>query len=275
MITPRTLAVLAATVSAVAAVTSCSPAPENAEGARVASSPPPHNAETDRIAEVAAAAVRYPRQEDAQGFLRATLETQAARRGDLLVLEAVDLVADRLTDPRARLVYRITSAGSESGFTKTAPVTACYVLRFSVYGVVGSPEATPCPAIATPVSPRPVAPRAVTALPEDADALVRGVLVDAPPSIDVATAERALLTALPPAQNNRATGLRNLPPLLDVTTAGLDIGIALWSPDDDTCVLGARRAGRVSVGRALRMQLQAGEGGCSAQAALHPSPAPH
>jgi hypothetical protein len=44
--------------------------------------------------------------------------------------------------------------------------------------------------------------------------------------------------------------------------------VALWEPEDRGCLLGARIGGEVIVGRPGRVQLQPGEAGCDAQAAL-------
>ena len=118
---------------------------------------PPGNAETDRIAQVVANAISYPRQESANGLVRTALATNAGQDCRLAVIAADDIDADELTDPLARLVFRVQLDGAQSGVASDPPVTACYDAEFNFYGIIDQPSRTDCPSPhpETSVSPRP------------------------------------------------------------------------------------------------------------------------
>ena len=132
----------------------------------------PGNAETDRIAKVVSDAISYPRQDSAAGYARAALATRAGQDGRLRVVAIEELKADELGDPLGRLVFLIHLEGSEAGWTRSPPVTACYKAEFSFYGVVGGPRRMICPRDASPITPPPTQPTPEIAIPDGADAVV-------------------------------------------------------------------------------------------------------
>jgi len=82
----------------------------------------PGNAETDRIADTVARAISSPRQNSADGFVRAALATHAGQASQLTVVEAEELHANKVADPFVRLVFQVDLAASGSGFSSTEPV---------------------------------------------------------------------------------------------------------------------------------------------------------
>jgi hypothetical protein len=184
------------------------------------------------------------------------------------VVAIEELKADELGDPLGRLVFLIHLEGSEAGWTKSPPVTACYKAEFSFYGVVGGPRRMVCPRDATPITPPPTQPTPEIAIPDGADAVVEQVLSDAAPTPRAEEIRAALAEALGRTSPDALPGRRPLPPTPQVTTDGADIGVALAVPDDHSCLLGARVDGKVLVWRPSRVQVQPGELSCAPGTAL-------
>lgn len=239
----------------VAALASCSTAPGNDE--------------TDRVATTVATAISYPRQDSADGFIRAALDTTAAKDSRLTVVDAEEIHARELVDPLARLVFRIHLEGSESGFFRTDPITACYETEFNFYGMMGSPQRTTCPAGAAAIVPPPLLPEPKVVIPAGFDHTL-GNLLGALPAAPTAGDVRARVTGgLPAPAVDPETGLRDLPPTVETAVSGVDVGVSLREGNDGGCLLGARVGGVVMVWRPDRVQLQPGELSCDPQTALH------
>jgi hypothetical protein len=229
----------------------------------------PGTAETDRIATTVAAAISGQRQASADGLVRAALATQAGTDTRLVVVEAQDLHADELVDPRARLVFRVHLDASGSGLSASEPVTACYQARFNFYGVVGRPRRIDCPAGAEPIVPPPLAPVARVTLPSGFEGTLTETLAGLPAGPSAEEVVAAVASALPAPGADPNTGLTNLAPMVDATVVGSDVGVSLWAAIDRDCLLGARVDGQVSVGSPSRVQMQPGELTCDPQTALH------
>jgi hypothetical protein len=229
----------------------------------------PGIAETDRIATTVATAISDPRPHSADGLVRAALATPAGRDSGLTVVESEELQADELADPLARLVFRVHLEASGTGFSSTDAVTACYEARFNFYGVIGSPRRIECPAGATAIVPAPLPPEAQAVIPPGFDDTLAELLAALPAAPSAADITAAVTTALPVPGVDPTTGLRDLPPAIEATVDGADIGISLWAPSGRHCLLGARVDGRIGVGRPSRVQLQPGELSCEPQTALH------
>lgn len=252
----RTIGTLAGVLGFVAVAAGCS-------GALA-----PGNAETDRIAKVVSDAISYPRQDSAAGYARAALATRAGQAGRLRVVAIEELRADELGDPLGRLVFLVHLEGSEAGWTRSPPVTACYEAEFSFYGVIGSPRRMVCPRDATPITPPATQPTPQIAIPDGADEVVEQVLTAAAPTPRAEAVRGALAEALGRVSPDALPGRRPLPPTPQVATDGTDIGLALAAPDDHSCLLGARIDGKVLVWRPSRVQVQPGELSCAPGTAL-------
>jgi hypothetical protein len=228
----------------------------------------PGNAETDRIAKVVSDAISYPYQKSAAGYARAALATRAGQDGRLRVVAIEELKADELGDPFGRLVFLVHLEGSEAGWTKSPPVTACYNAEFSFYGIIGSPRRMVCPRDATPITPPPTQPTPEIVIPNGADEVVEQVLTAAAPTPRAEDIRGALIETLGRAAPDALPGRRTRLPAPQVATDGSDIGVALAAPDDHGCLLGARIDGKVLVWRPSRVQVQPGELTCAPGTAL-------
>ncbi|MEA2220095.1 MAG: hypothetical protein QOJ35_2721 [Solirubrobacteraceae bacterium] len=226
------------------------------------------NAETDRVAGTVATAIGSPRQESADGLVRAALATAAGRDARLRVVAADALSAAKPADPRARLVFRVHLAGSRGGFGTSDPITACYVARFSFYGVIGSPRRIACPEGARAIVPAALPAKPRRTIPAGLDATLSNVLGALPVSPTSDDVRARVASALPAPIVDAHTGLQDLPPTVATALSGADVGVALWEPEDRGCLLGARIGGHVTVGRPSRVQLQPGELSCDAETAL-------
>jgi len=238
----------------IAALASCSTAPGNAE--------------TDRVATVVAMAISSPRQDSADGLVRAALATTAGRDARLRVVQAEALDADRLVDALALLVFQVRLEGSRSGFSSSDPITACYEARFSFYGVIGTPHRIKCPVGARAIAPTPLAPKPRVAIPAGFDSTLAKLLAGLPAAPTAADVKALVMRALPAPAVDPDTGLRGLSPTVAAAVSGADVGVSLWEPEDRGCLLGGRVGGRVTVWRPSRVQLQPGELSCDAQTAL-------
>jgi hypothetical protein len=115
------------------------------------------NASTDQEAETMVHRLSFPRQNSADGLVRAAVGTSAGTNsGNSIVVEAEDLHADKTGDPIARLVFRFHHEGSQSGFITSDPITACYEAEFSFYGVIGKAHRISCPEGAKEIVPTPI-----------------------------------------------------------------------------------------------------------------------
>jgi len=225
------------------------------------------NRETDRIADVVTRAISSPRQETAEDLARAALATDAGQDGRLEVIEAAELEAAELGDPLARLVLRISLPGSEAGFVRTEPVTACYRAVFSYYVVEGTPRRTACPAGAVAITPPTVPPTPAVAIPAGFDDTLLAVLRDLPATPAAPEVAGAVRAAMPPPAVDPVTGLRDVPAPVEADVDGGDVGVALRG-HGRSCLLGARIAGRAAVWRPAAVQLEPGELSCDPATAL-------
>lgn len=220
------------------------------------------NEETDRIADTVAVAISYPRQTSAEGFARASLATAAGHDGRLVVLEVEELKAEELTDPIARLVWRVHLPGSESGWVRSEPVTACYDVVFNRYGNVGKPSRRRCPQDATPVVPDPIAPSPQPRIPDGADHAVEQVLQALASDITQEHVAALLRQALPAADSG------GVAPSTLIEVRDGDVGISVSEGPGQSCLLGARVGRQVLVWRPALVQVQPGELACDPTTAL-------
>ena len=181
-----------------------------------------------------------------------------------------ELQAARAEDPLARLVFLVHLPELPSQFSTVPAVTTCYDARFNYYGIIRGPRRIACPENAVPITPPPPAPRPEVEIPTGADKLVERLLTDAPPTPRAEEVRAALGAALGKAAADAATGPGPHPllPEPQVATDGADLGVALFEPDDRSCLLGARTGGKVLVWRPSRVQLQPGELSCDPGTAL-------
>ena len=221
----------------------------------------PGNAETDRIAETVTVAISWPRQDSAMAYARAASETTAGEDGRLAVVGVEELETEERGDPFARLMYRVYLEGSTSGWTETAPVTACYHADFGFDGVIDMPRRTRCPGNAEPLKIPPAPETApAPAVAPGSEGIVRKKLA-APPVRPEAAALRSTLERALPVMGDQAA------PEVEVVAAGADVGVAVRGQDE--CVLGARVGDAVQVWRPSDVQLQPGELTCDPETALH------
>ena len=234
------------------------------------SPPPPRSDETDRIAKVVADAISFPRQSSAAGFARAALATRAGQDGRLRVVEMQELAASRPEDPLARLVFLVHLPGDQSGWTPVPAVTTCYEARFNRYGVIRRLRTIDCPANPTPVVPAPEPTTPDVQIPAGAEELVERLLTGASRAPRASELRAQLEAGLGNAAAGAGAGPGQAPllPEPQVATRGADIGVALFEPDDRSCLLGARTGGKVVVWRPSRVQLQPGELSCDPGTAL-------
>ena len=216
-----------------------------------------------------AAAISSPRQNSADGLVRAALATHAGKRSELVVVEATDVDADMIADPLARLVFRVHLAGAEKGFSASKPTTACYATQFNFYGVVGSPRRTRCPAAAIAIVPAALATQPRVAIPARFEGRLAKLLAELPPTPSGRDLTARIVRALPAPAVDPHSGLRNLPPIVQTAVSGVDVGVSLGDPMSRRCLLSARVDGDVTVWRPTRVQLQPGELSCDPQTALH------
>jgi len=227
------------------------------------------NASTDQEAEAMVKRLSFPRQESADGLVRAARGTSAGTMsGNSVVVEAEELRADKTEDPFARLVFRFHHEGSQSGFIRSDPVTACYEAEFNFYGVIGQARRTSCPEGAKEIVPTTIPPRAKAVIPAGFDATLKTVLETLPATPTAAEVQALVARALPAPVLDPESGLRNLPPVFDTAVKGADVGISLRGPSNEDCLLGARVAGKVIAGRPSRIQMQPGELTCDPHTAL-------
>lgn len=228
----------------------------------------PGNAETDRIVDVVTTAIADPRVDTAEGVVRAALGTDAGEDGRLTVVEMEELDAAELVDPMARLVFRVHLEASGTGYSVTAPVTACYEAAFNYYGVIGSPRRADCPEGAAAIVPPPLSPQPRIAIPAGFDGLLADLLAASPEAPSAQGVAASVTEGMPAPGIDPNSGLGDLAPAVRTAVDGSDVGVALWEPDTRNCLLGAHVDGVVTVWRPTREQMQAGELSCDPQTAL-------
>jgi hypothetical protein len=237
----------AATVLAVAAGSGCAAT----ESAR--------EREADRVAQVVADAISYPRQSDADGFVRAAHDVRAGRDGRLTVVAMERSGDDELGDRLARLTFRVHLPAVDDGWGQDPALTRCYRVDFARYGVMdGSPTSTDCPARRSWVDVAPAPPKART--PAGTSEVVRRALRAAPRTVDAEVIRGSIvgtMPALPPG---------SLSPDVEVGIDGADIGVSVH--DDTDCLMGARVDGRVLVWALSWAQAEPGEIPCTPASAL-------
>lgn len=228
----------------------------------------PGNAETDRIAAVVATAIGSPRQDSADGFVRAALATAAGRDSRLTVVEVEELRADKLGDPLARLVFRVQIQPGFSQFSSSEPIIACYRAEFSYYGQTRSPRRMNCPSGASPIVPAPLAPKQRVVIPQGFDGTLKELMAALPVAPSPEDVRARVTLGLPAPGVDPNTRLADLLPAVETAVNGVDVGVSLWEPDGRHCLLGARIGGHVMVGRPSRVQMEPGELSCDPQTAL-------
>lgn len=221
------------------------------------------NSETDRIAETVAVAISYPVQTSAEGFARASLATAAGHDGRLVVLEVEELTAKEYVDPLARLVWRIHLPGSESGWVRSDPLTACYEVLFNRYGNTGKPSRRRCPKNTAPVVPTPATPSLQPRIPVGADLALEQMLQNLAPDATQDRVTGLLRRSLSTAEAGDAVA-----PVALVEVRGGDVGVSISEGPGRSCLLGARVSGRVLVWRPALVQVQPGELTCDPTTAL-------
>jgi hypothetical protein len=242
-------------VTAVVALSSCS----MAAGSSV----------TDQEAEAMVHRISYPRQQSADGLVRAAVGTSAGTNsGSSVVVRAEDLHAGKLGDPIARLVFRFHHDGSQSGFNSTDPITACYEAEFSFYGRFAGPSRVTCPQGATEIVPTPIPPKPKAVTPAGFDTTLEKILTSLPATPTATDVRTRVTRALPAPALDPGTGLRNLQPTVDTAVIGSDVGVSLRASSAGDCLLGARVDGQATSWQPTRDQMQPGELTCDPQTAL-------
>jgi hypothetical protein len=225
-------------------------------------SPAPGNAQTERMITTVSEAIVYPRQDSAVGLARAASHTAAT------VFSAEDLNAATHSDPHARLGMRVRDPGREPdmfGLGGRDPVTACYMVEFNYYAATSTSRiACPADTSALQLPPRPPQPT----IPDGADVVVEEVLEGLPARPADVQVRRQISRRMPAPHMDRVTGLRGLPPDVEVAVVDGDVGVALWEPSGRNCVLGSRLDDDVFVWRPSRVQMEPGELTCDSQTAL-------
>lgn len=203
---------------------------------------------TDREAETLATAISWPRQRSAEGFARAALATPLGQSSGFSVLEATDLDAAELTDPMAYLVIRIHVPESRGMFSHSDPVTVCYGLDFSYYGIVDKPEEVDCPTGARPITyAPPPAWQDTAAFDSTLETLVAG-LPSAPSEERVRNALYGAWLLEPGVQvDDENSSLDPADPRPTVQVRGDDVAIAIQAGPE--CLLASRVRGTVTVRR--------------------------
>jgi hypothetical protein len=226
------------------------------------------DAETDRQSTTLADAIGYPRQSDAAGFARAALGTTLGKSGSFSVLRAEDLAHEGPEDPMARLVWRIHSAASESGWQQSPAFDACYEVDFNYYGAVSEPSRVTCPDNAVPITPPPLPRRDI---PSDFAPALEATLGALPGTPGEAEVRDALAAGLPAPPVDPETNLAAIPPQVRVHVEGSDVGVALFARtggDGKDCMLGHRVRGEVRVWSLNWRDLGPMEKPCTPEAAL-------
>lgn len=217
------------------------------------------SSQTDQAAQRVAVAMNAQRHNTAQGYARAALDARSGSSG-FSVLVAQDLSAKGPQDAHAHLVFRIHWDATESGWTRTDAVTACYSVDFNHYGLAAGPSRVDCPANASPITPPPTSP---VEIPDSFDQPLRSMLAALPGRPTDADVRAALARVMPAA---------SAAPTATVTVQGADVGVAYRTMDADTdnvdCLFGSRVNGTVRVWRPAGVQVRPGELTCSAAEAL-------
>ncbi|MFJ1767090.1 hypothetical protein ACIOD2_42640 [Amycolatopsis sp. NPDC088138] len=227
------------------------------------------DANTDREATTLAEAIASPRQPSALRYARAALDTPFGRSPRFSVLEARDLPVNGPTEVSTHLLFRIHHEGTESGWTSTDPVTACYTADFSYQGLDDLPHRVDCPPDAAPITPPPAPPPAT--VPGTSDAPLNAVLTALPATTTEADVLAALARAVPAPPPDPGTHLTPPAPAVRVAIRGTDVGVAYRAADPVNgidCLLGSRAGHDVLVWRPSWREVQPGELTCVPEDAL-------
>lgn len=210
------------------------------------------------------------RPRSADELVRAALGDQPSESNEALIIyEAKSFAWKRPGARVARLVFRVRALPPDDGqFALGRARVACYRADFNIWGLMGRPKKVDCPAHGKPIIPAPIEPTPRVAIPLGFDAVLPGVVAGLPADASADAVRAAVVAAFPPPSADPETGLTNLNPAVDVQVRGSDLGIALWEPDDRSCLLAARIGGDVTVWRPAAVQLQPGELTCDAETAL-------
>ncbi|MCK2244515.1 MULTISPECIES: hypothetical protein [unclassified Crossiella] len=226
----------------------------------------PGDTETDRQAGTLATAISYPRQSDAAGFARAALATNLGKSADFAVLVAREVPHGLDTNEQtAHLVIRIHRDAQEpSGIlgSRKPALDACYEMNFNYYGIIGEPDRTACPKVATPYTPPPLP--VFWQVPPDADekltALLRG-LPAAPGQAEVLATVRTEIGLPQPDPADAAPRQGAL-----VKVLGADVAVAVWAGRGESmdCIRVVRKAGELRTHGMSWREKRTGEGnpGC-------------
>jgi hypothetical protein len=224
---------------------------------------------TDREATTLAEAIASPRQPSALFYARAALDTPFGRSPQFSVLEARDLPVNGPAEVSTHLVFRIHHEGTESGWTTTDPVTACYTVDFTYQGLDSLPIRVDCPPDAAPITPPPAPPPAD--VPGTSDAPLKAVLTALPATTTEADVLAALSRAVPAPRPDPDTHLTAPAPTVRVAIRGGDVGVAYRATDPvdgADCLLGLRAGRDVLVWRPSWREVQPGELTCVPEDAL-------
>jgi hypothetical protein len=230
-----------------------------AVGSGCAASEGPREKEADRVARVVADAISYPRQSDADGFVRAAHAVSAGRDGRLTVVAKEGVSGHGGDDAIARLTFRVYFPAADEGWDHVPELVRCYRVDFSRYGVKdGFPRSTDCPTRTTWVQVAPAPLRQRT--PVGTIDVVRHQLRRAPAVVGADQLRTSILAALP------AQPTRTLRPEVRVVVDGHDVGVAVR--DESGCLFAARLAGSVQAWVLSPAQAQPGEISCTPDGAL-------
>lgn len=204
--------------------------------------------ETDRQVETLATAISWPRQNSAEGFARAALNTPLGQGNAFSVLEVTDFDPAELTERMAHLVVRLHSPGFQGKFSETDPVTVCYGMDFNYYGIMDPPEEVDCPPDAYPITFEPPPAWQDRAAFETA---LEALLARLPAAPSENLVRNALYGGhlLEPAQlvDDEQSTLEPTDPRPFVRVRGDDIALAVQAGQD--CLLAWRVGGKVTVQR--------------------------
>ncbi|WP_143046963.1 hypothetical protein [Amycolatopsis xylanica] len=222
------------------------------------------DARTDRQATTLAEAISDPSQVDAAAYVRAALATNLGKSAAFSVLVAEDLAHKDVKDPAVRLVWRIHEDVSDTDWSRSSALDACYRAEFGYHGLTSAPERVTCPEHAVPITPPPVPRRDI---PETFAPALEALLGKLPPAPSEAEVRGAVAAGLVPPVDPE-TRLAAVPPEVFVQVRGADVGVALYAHTgikDTQCLMGRRAAGEVSV---WSLGAREQEFPCGAEAAL-------
>ncbi|WP_326835503.1 hypothetical protein VSH64_11340 [Amycolatopsis rhabdoformis] len=223
------------------------------------------NDETDRVAKELTAAISTPPQDSAAGYARAALKPGEA--APVTFLEITDRPTTRPGDADMHLVFRIHFDSVESGWTRSAAVTACYEANFNYRGLV-SESRVGCPPDARPVTPPPAAPVEV---PSTFDGPLAKALAALPDRPTVDQVNDAINRGVPRVQPDPETHAVGPTPFRDVLVSGDKVAVSFMTygrAEGVDCLFGSRNGKDVLVWRPSWVEVQPGELVCEPRTAL-------